>query len=61
MTGNEFRFYTYPAGLQEQVDLEASSLSPDQAFSIRAAFLVRNDRAGEAQDLIYRALSVNPN
>ena len=61
VAGDEFRFYTYPPGLQEQIDFEASPLSPAQAFSIRAAFLVRNDRAGEAQDLIYRALSVNPN
>ena len=61
VAGDEFRFYTYPPGLRETIDLEASSLSPAQAFSIRAAFLVRNDRAGEAQDLIYRALSVNPN
>ncbi len=61
VAGDEFRFYTYPPGLREPVDLEASSLSPAEAFSIRAAFLVRNDREGEAQDLIYRALSVNPN
>ena len=61
VAGDEFRFYTYPPGLQGQVDLEASSLTPAEAFSIRAAFLVRNDRAGEAQALIYRALSVNPN
>ena len=61
VAGDEFRFYTYPPGLREQVGFEASSLSPAQAFSIRAAFLVRNDRADEAQDLIYRALSVNPN
>ena len=61
VAGDEFRFYTYPLGLREQVDLEVSSLSPAEALSIRAAFLVRNDRAGEAQELIYRALSVNPN
>ena len=61
VAGDEFRFFTYPLGLKEQVGLEVSSLSPAEAFSFRAAFLVRNDRAAEAQDLIYRALSVNPN
>ena len=61
VAGDEFRFYTYPLGLGEPVDLKVSSLSPAEGLSIRAAFLVRNDRAGEAQELIYRALSVNPN
>ena len=61
VAGDEFRFYTYPLGLGKSVDLKVSSLSPAEGLSIRAAFLVRNDRAGEAQELIYRALSVNPN
>ncbi len=59
--GDEFRFFTYPLGAQEHRAPKTSSLTPAQAFSIRAAFLVRNDRAAEAQALIYRALGVNPN
>ena len=61
VAGDKFRFYTYPPGNQGQVTLDLSALSGAEALSIRAAFLVRNDREGEAQDLIYRALSVNPN
>ncbi len=61
VAGDEFRNFTYPLGVRKHIDLETSSLSPAQVFSMRAAFLVRNDREAEAQDLIYRALSVNPN
>ena len=58
---NEFRFYTYPLGVTSRMRLVASHLTPSEAASIRAAFLVRNDRAAEAQTLIYKALSINPN
>ncbi len=60
ITQNEFHFYTYPPALSGRVRLSESSLTSSEAAAIRAAFLVRNDRPAEAQELIYRALSTNP-
>lgn len=61
ITQNEFHFYTYPPALDGHVRLLESALTSAEAAAIRAAFLVRNDRPAEAQELIYKALNTNPN